>query len=203
MRRIVRKLRVCELMSGFLWLASVSIHAGEPGQPISAAERAASRNIFGCDPTPEFIKFDLEYPQKHRLYAQQLRELQVELARQAAKGRATPCSRQIFLEARWLVFYSAHSDRIQRRLAALRELLSRPSDPPEARDQLETDGSYDHCSEAWFLKLDSTIEEVENRGERGEKPKFPLKLLDRINSPRKLRAYLDSLLISDVAKTGL
>jgi len=85
----------------------------------------------------------------------------------------------------------------------LRELLSRPSDPPEAREQLETDGSYDHCSEAWFLKLDSTIEEVENRGERGEKPKFPLKLLDRINNPEKLRAYLDSLLISDVAKTGL
>ena len=86
--------------------------------------------------------------------------------------------RQIFLEARWLVFYSAHWDRMARRLRELRELLARPADPPDAREQLEADGSYDHCSEAWFLKLDSTIEEVEDRGARGEKPKFPLKLLD-------------------------
>src|ERR1041385_8834637 len=181
MRRVIRQLMVCELMASSVCLAPISLHAGEPGQPISAAERAASRNIFGYVPTPEFIKFDPEYPQKHRLYAQQLRELQLELARQAAKGRATPCSRQIFLEARWLVFYSAHWDRIQRRLDDLRNILGRPSNPPDARDQVEADGSYDHCSEAWFLKLDSTIEEVEDRGERGETAKFPLKLLDRIN----------------------
>src|SRR5439155_5651365 len=111
--------------------------------------------------------------------------------------------RQIFLEARWLVFYSAHWDRMARRLRELRELLARPADPPDAREQLEADGSYDHCSEAWFLKLDSTIEEVEDRGARGEKPKFPLKLLDRINNPELLRAYLDSLLISEVRKTGI
>jgi hypothetical protein len=51
--------------------------------------------------------------------------------------------------------------------------------------------------------LDSTIEEVENRNENGETIQFPLKLLDRINTPEKLRAYLDSLLISDVRKTGI
>jgi len=80
----------------------------------------------------------------------------------------------------------------------LGDLLARPADPPGARDQVEADGSYDICSEAWFLKLDSTIEEVEDRIERGERPRFPLKLLDRINDPEKLRAYLDSLLVSDV-----
>jgi hypothetical protein len=41
-------------------------------------------------------------------------------------------------------------------------MLKRPSDPSDARDQIEADGSYDHCSHAWFLKLDSTIEEVED-----------------------------------------
>ena len=88
-------------------------------------------------------------------------------ARQAANGRATPCSRQIFLEARWLTFYSAHWDQIDRRLRDLREMLQRPADPPDSREQIEADGSFDHCSEAWFLKLDSTIEEVEYRTERG------------------------------------
>jgi len=60
-----------------------------------------------------------------------------------------------------------------------------------------------HCSHAWFLKLDSTIEEVEDRGERGQKPKYPLKLLERINSSEKLKSYLDALQLSDVANTGL
>jgi hypothetical protein len=180
-----------------------AVHGAELSQPMSSAERAASRNVFGYDPTPDFIKFDPDYRQKRAAYAGQLRELQLELARQAAKGRATPCSRQIFLEVRWLVFYSAHWDEIERRLADLREMLSRPSDPPDAREQMEADGSYDHCSHAWFLKLDSTIEEVEDSGQRGEKPKYPLKLLERINSPEKLKSYLDSLLVSDVAKTGL
>jgi hypothetical protein len=159
--------------------------------------------VFGYDPTPDFVRFDPEYRQKHARYAQQLRELQLELARQTSNGRATPCSRQIFLEARWLVYYSAHWDQIERRLADLREMLSRASDPPNARDQMEADGSYDHCSQAWFLKLDSTIEEVEDRGERGEKPKYALRLLDRINSSEKLTGYLNALLVSDVPKDGI
>ena len=149
------------------------------------------------------MTFDPQYRQKRAKYVDELRALQLELARQTGRGRATPCSRQIFLEARWLVFYSAHWERIERRLSDLRQILAAPADPPNSREQVESDGSYDHCSEAWFLKLDSTIEEVEDRHERGQKPKFPLKLLDRINSPEKLRAYLDSLLISDVAKTGI
>jgi len=162
--------------------------------------RGQSRSIFGYDPTPDFIAFDSHYPEKHAKYARELRELQLELARQNAKGRATPCSRQIFLEARWLVYYSAHWDKIERRLRDLREMLSQPADPPDSREQIESDGSFDHCSEAWFLKLDSTIEEIEARD---EKPKFPLKLLDRINTPEKLRAYLDSLLISDIRGNGI
>jgi len=177
--------------------------AAEADRTTSSAARTKSRNVFGYDPTPDFIAFDPTYRQKHARYADELRELQMELARQTAKGRATPCSRQIFLEARWLVFYSAHWERIERRLGELREMLGRPADPADAREQVEADGSYDHCSEAWFLKLDSTIEEVEDRGERGEKPKFPLKILDQTNSPEKLRAYLDSLLISEVARTGI
>jgi hypothetical protein len=195
----------------FLWpgiiatlvLLRVSGLAAEGPRTISSVERSASRNVFGHDPTPEFIKFDPDYRRKHARYADELRELQLELARQTTKGRPTPCSRQLFLEARWLVFYSADWARMERRLGDLRRMLNSSSDPPEAREQNETDGSYDHCSEAWFLKLDSTIEEVENRGERGEKPKYPLNLLDRINTPEKLRGYLDSLLISDVAKTGI
>src|SRR5882724_7216153 len=149
-------------------------------QTMSSISRGESRSMFGYDPTADFLVFDPQYRQKHAKYAEELRVLQLELARQTSKGRPTACSRQLFLEARWLVFYSAQWDRIEKRLQDLREMLARPSDPTDAREQVEADGSYDHCSEAWFLKLDATIEEVEDRAERGEKPRFPLKLLDRI-----------------------
>ena len=164
--------------------------------------RGESRSVFGYDTTKDFTAFDPQYLEKRRQYTKELRELQLELARQTAAGRATPCSRQIFLEARWLT-YSAQWQRIERRLQDLREMLARPADPADARDQVEADGSYDHCSEAWFLKLDATLEELEDRASRGEGPKYPLKLLDRINSPEKLRGYLDSVLVSDIRHTGI
>src|SRR5262249_20568113 len=130
------RLRIFFLSFFVTWIVVQDASPGaEPSKTISSEQRRASRNVFGYDPTPDFIKFGADYLQKHARYAAQLNELQLELARQNSMGRATPCSRQIFLEARWLVFYSAHSDEIEHRLADLREMLSRPSDPPEAREQ--------------------------------------------------------------------
>jgi hypothetical protein len=178
--------------------ANLAGFGAEPG-----LARGESRNVYGYDPTDDFIAFDRDYRAKHARYADELRKLQLDLAAQTSKGRATPCSRQIFLEARWLVFYSAHWDRIEKRLSDLRAVLQQPRDPADSREQLPEDGSFDHCSDAWFLKLDSTIEEIEDLEERGTAPMYPLKILDRINSPEKLREYLDSVLISDVRKTGI
>ena len=154
-----------------------------PSAEMSSAARVESRSVFGYDPRADFISFDRDYAVKHARYVSELQRLQGELAEKAAKGRATPCSRQLFLEARWLTYYSALWDRIEERQSSLREMLARPADPPEAREQIAEDGSFDHCSHAWFLKLDSTIEEVEDRVESGKKIPYPLKLLDRINSP--------------------
>lgn len=170
---------------------------------LTSQERAASMSKFGYDTRPDFVAFDPEYRSKRNFYMAELEELQKELARQTANGRPTPCSTQLFLEARWLVLYSAHWDRMKERLDALREMLARSADPTDARDQVEQDGSFDHCSRAWFLKLDSTIEELEFRTENGKSIQFPLKLLDRINSPEKLQTYLNSLLVSDIRKTGI
>ena len=189
----------------FVFLLAAGAMAADTNLPgtYPSVSRGESRSVFGYDPTTDFIAFDPQYREKHNKYVGELEALQKELARQAANGRATPCSRQIFLEARWLTFYSAQWDQMDRRIRDLREMLQRPADPPDSREQVEADGSFDHCSEAWFLKLDSTIEEVEYRTERGLPVQFPLKLLDRVNTPDKLRAYLDSLLISDVRKTGI
>src|SRR5258708_34354158 len=110
--------------------------------------RGESRTIFGYDTTGHFLAFDPQFLEKRRQCLKELRDLQLELARQTAAGRATPCARQIFLEARWLT-YSAQWQRIERRLQDLREILAPPADPADARDQVQADGSYEHCLEAW------------------------------------------------------
>jgi len=118
-----------------LFLVTSELLAGAQTNLFSGS-RGASRSVFGYDPTPDFIAFDSQYRHKHAKYADELRELQLELARQSANGRVTPCSRQIFLEARWLAFYSAQWERTERRLRELRELLARAADPPDARQQI-------------------------------------------------------------------
>ncbi len=195
--------RITAFRFSFTGLSVISLALAARSAEMTAEQRGASRAKFGYDARPDFIAFDPEYPERHRQCVKELEELQQELARQAAAGRATPCSRQLFLEARWLTFYSADWNRIQDRLAVLRAMLAQPGDPPEAREQVSEDGSFDHCSQAWFLKLDSTIEEVEDRTESGGKVVYPLRLLDRINSPESLVGYLESRLESDVRKTGL
>lgn len=89
-----------------------------------------------------------------------------------------------------------------RRLQNLHTLLQQPDDPPGSNEQSPADGSFDHCSQAWFLQVDANCEVVEEHAAEGGKEKYPLRFLDRINSPDKLRAYFDSLLISDVRHTG-
>src|ERR1041385_4772819 len=131
---------------------------GAPPAGPTVLDRGESRSKFGYDPTDDFLAFDPDWRKNHRERSQALRSLQLELVRQTGAGRATPASRQVFLEARWLVYYSAHWDRIDRRLQDLRDLLARPADPPDAREQVEADGSYDRSSEEWFLKLGSPVE---------------------------------------------
>jgi hypothetical protein len=90
----------------FVFLLATGAMAGETNSPgtYPSVSRGESRSVFGHDPTVDFTAFDLRYQ------------------RQAAHGQATPCSRQIFLEARWLTFYSAQWDQIGRRLRDLREM---------------------------------------------------------------------------------
>jgi hypothetical protein len=196
-------IRLTSLWIGLVFVLATRIAVAATAGLMTSQERQQSRAVFGYDPTPEFVAFDPQYRQKRHEYFTQLEQLQQELARQAAQGRATPCSRQIFLEARWLILYSAYWDRIESRLNDLRQMLARPADPQDAREQIQDDGSFDRCSDAWFLELDSTIEEVEAHNDCGEPIRYPLKILDRINTPDKLRSYLDSLLISEVRRTGI
>ena len=157
---------------------------------------------FGYDARPDFVAFDPGYRQMHDQFSRELDALQADMIRQQRAGRKTFCSRQIFLECRWLVYYTSDYQGTRQRLGDLRRVLAAKADPVE-REQVESDGSFAPCCIAWWLRLDMSCDELITLGLKWREPKYPLKLLDKINSPEKLTAYLDSVLISDVRKTGI
>ena len=145
-----------------LMLAAASGNSGSGAVgPSASGTRGALRSVFGYDPTPDFIAFDPNYRARHHKYREELDALQAEMVRQGRARRKTPCSRQVFLEARWLIGYTAHWSRIEERLATLRNLLAQPADPPGAEDQVPEDGSFTRCTTAWFQKADASYERLE------------------------------------------
>ena len=157
---------------------------------------------FGYDPRPDFRAYDPQYRDKKNAASERLRKLQAEMIAQQRKGRKTPCTRQVFMEARWLVYDTADWPRIGRILDDFEARLKAPKDPHDG-SQVAADGSFGCCSGEWFLKLDATTDELVTLGLKLRRPPHPVKLLDRVNTPEKLRAYLDSVLIADVGKTGV
>lgn len=157
---------------------------------------------YGYDPRPDFIAFNPHYRELKQTYQQELDALQKEMIRQQRAGRKTPCTRQVFLEAKWRLYNTADFTTTARRMDDLRKMLAAPKDPHDG-GQVPEDGSFGCCSEVWFHKLDATTDKLIAMGQRWREPEHPVKLLERINTPEKLTAYLDSVLIADVRKTGL
>lgn len=137
---------------------------------------------YGYDARADFVAFDPNYRQMHDKLSKELDALQAEMIRQQRSGRKTFCTRQIFLESRWLVYYTADYQKTQQRLDDLRRALAAKADPYE-RQQVESDGSFAPCCNAWWLKMDMTCDELITMGLKWQEPKYPVKLLEKINSP--------------------
>jgi hypothetical protein len=174
----------------------------EQTAPNHSLTRSESRAVFGYDPSPDFAAFTPQYRTRINQYKDEIERLRQEMFRLASAGRKTPCARAIFVEAQWLVQFTADFDRIEKRLQALRDILKQPADPPRARDQSPVDGSFNPCDEVWFYKLGAACDKLVVMQFTDTLPKRPLRFLDQINSPEKYRAYMDRLLIADVRKTG-
>ncbi len=157
---------------------------------------------FGYDTRKDFVAFDPNYPAAHHALSTELDGLQADMIRQQRAGRKTYCSRQVFLESHWLVYSTCRYAQARERLNELRQMLAAKSDP-HGREQAESDGSFASCCQAWWLRIDLSCDELIVLAQRWDEPKYPLKLLESINSPEKLRSYLDSVLISDIRKTGV
>ena len=177
--------------------------AAETGPPTNAVSSAATeRTDFGYDPRADFIAFNPQYRELKRKYAREWDELKEKLVAEERRGRATPCARQAQAEAKYYLYCTADFTRAAEELARLRTILAAEEDP-HGGEQVPEDGSYGCCTKLWFLKLDHTTDELITLAMKWQEPKHPVKLLERINSQENLRAYLDSVLVSDVRSTGV
>jgi hypothetical protein len=184
-------------MRGIVQISVLLLCAG-----VTAALGQNENPRFGYNPRPDFIRFDASYRDKKNAASDRLQKLQGEMVRQQRQGRKTRCLRQVFMEARWLVYDTADWARINAKLDDFEARLRAPKDPHDG-SQVEADGSFGCCSSEWFLKLDATTDALVSLKLKLSRPPHPVKLLDRVNTPAKLRAYLDSVLIADVAQTGV
>ncbi len=129
----------------------------------------------------------------------QLVELQRLLSAAEATGKDASCGRQAMTELQWRLGYTND-------VAAARALLTKTQafaaapHPPSALVQ-DDEGSYGACVEPWFYKVDFSSEQLLDTN--GWPGKLPPRFLDRINDPDRLRSYLDSILISDIAAQGI
>lgn len=171
--------------------------------PLAAAPNPpANLPDFGYDAHRAVRTFDPQYSERMNPLKDEVEAVKKELFEGAHHGKKRPCARERLLEVQWLTHYTARYSEIRQRLDALHALLKQPADPHPSGYQSPEDGSYAPCTQTWFLKLDTTYDHLGLMALEWKKPRYPLRFLDTINSPAKLRKYLDSLRVSDVEKTG-
>lgn len=119
------------------------------------------------------------------------------------KGKKNRAAHQILTEIRWLLGNTRDFKRISERIQALRSALTDPALYGAADEQSSEDGSWGKWYTEWFWKLDASCDQIFALAEEGQLPKYPVRFLDRINSPEKLRTHLERLLISEPERDGV
>jgi hypothetical protein len=119
------------------------------------------------------------------------------------QGKAYRPAHQILYETKWICSATRDYPRMGERVHALEEALRDPANAQATDEQSETDGSWGKWYTEWFFKLDASYDQIMKLADRGLVPKYPVRFLDRINSPEKLIEHLNHLLISDLKADGV
>ena len=149
----------------------------------------------------DFSALRVAREQRQRQLSPELRPLIAELNRRQLAGENMQYSMHIYREVRWRLNFTPDIATTRARIAALRQSLNQPQLQTEATQQQTDDGGWGLGIDpgVWYLRLYYTVED----GLSSDKaPTYPLHLLDRINSPAKLDAQLDSALFDDFTHTS-
>ncbi|GGF45949.1 hypothetical protein GCM10011611_60540 [Aliidongia dinghuensis] len=123
--------------------------------------------------------------------------LEVRLDAEEQAGADRSCLRQAVTELRWLLASTSDVARAEHARDRLRERAAAAVNP--AGSVQDADGSYGPCVEDWAWKLDASTDRFLSGAPM---PVYP-RLLDRVNDPARLDAYLTGLLQSDLRRDGV
>jgi hypothetical protein len=139
----------------------------------------------------------------NRLYGSAYGELHGAILARQAKGQPLDCSAQILSEAGWLIQYTNQKARVEKRLAEVRQSLDMPAEQQRAaREQSSADGSWGGCFEEWFLRLHASADPLKELAYRKQRPVHPLKFLEKVDSPDRIRAHMATLKLSRAGHEG-
>jgi hypothetical protein len=147
----------------------------------------------------DFAGFMVARQKRVRKFEPILKPLVKELDRRQQAGENMQYSMHIYREIRWLLNFTPDAAATERRIDDLRRSLAQPEMQKLATEQQASDGDYALGINVWYLKL---YYSVEDGLDNGAVPRYPLSFLDRINSPQKLTAQLDSDLYDHLPETG-
>jgi hypothetical protein len=105
-------------------------------------------------------------------------------------GKDVRCANQIYVELLWLISSTADFKRMNERLDDMEPMLA------SATNAVSNSESAPECVSEWWERLEWAYDNVKK-----DQP-IPPDILDRINSPEKLTAYLTPLSVSDISRTG-
>ena len=134
-----------------------------------------------------------------RTYRDRVGALREELHRRQLAGENLACSAQILQEVHWLVNYTTRRADVERRLADLRRSLSDGKRQEFANRQDPRDGSFGPCFEEWIWRFYASVDPLKELALKGVKPDVALKIWAPVDTAEEIGAYMESLLVSDVA----
>jgi len=151
----------------------------------------------------EFEEPELPYKREmNRWYRPRLNPLLEEMRRRQAAGENMTCSVQIYREAHWLVNYTTRGAEVERRIGDLKKSLASKDDQSWAAEQVESDGSWGVCYETWFFRLHASVDPLKELQVKGERPRYPLKFLERVDTVAELDALYDAMILSRLDVDG-
>jgi hypothetical protein len=173
-------------------------HVFTPPPPV-AGESPLRRAWYDAEFYWDFSEIPIARLKRLKALNPELRPLIQEIDRRQAAGEGMEYSMHIYREIRWLLNFTPRVKETRAKIEELRRSLNEPEMQKLATQQQSSDGSWGLGIDSWYLRLYYSVDEGVSGGSA---PQYPLKFLDRVNSPEKLTAQLDSALYDDFTKTG-
>jgi hypothetical protein len=149
----------------------------------------------------QFAVFDPTFKERRDASREVFDRLGRRLFARERQGENLACSRQLFIEAKWLLGYTAWWDRLQQTLDALDASFAL-ADQDFATQALPLDGLFGLCNREYFIRIEATLEAYFVLADRGELPLFQRPPKPWARSPEALTAFLNERLVSTIVAEG-